>query len=320
MIRILCLFILCLLALASIAFALCNGSTLIGLNQWIALASGHSTLLTHQVIFELRLPRALCAFVTGGLLALAGALMQVLLRNPLADPYVLGVSSGAAIATLGGLLMGLSGLWLTGIAWAGSLAAILLVFALAGTRSPARLLLTGVALASGLSALMSFILLISPDHELRHMLFWLLGDLSYARVPSLESIILVCGLLFSFSIAKELNLLAQGNIEAQTRGVNTGRLQLQLYFLSALLTATAVTLAGCIGFIGLIVPHCFRFLFGFDHRYLLPGSVLLGGTLLTLADTLSRTVLAPQQIPVGILTALIGVPLFLLLLRKNPSC
>lgn len=275
--------------------------------------------LSHDILLNLRLPRTLSAFVTGGLLALAGAMMQVLLRNPLADPYILGVSGGAAVASLLFILCGLTGFWITGGAWIGSLLAIFLVFALTGKKSSwsaQRVLLTGIAMASGFSALISFILIMSSERELHGMLFWLLGDLSFAHWPVLESIILFFGLIISVGLAKQLNLLVRGEQEARALGVNAIRLQQKLYFLSALLTAAAVSLAGCIGFVGLIVPHIFRLLCGYDHRLLLPGCVLLGGSLLTIADTLSRTIIAPQQLPVGIIMSLIGVPVFLFLLRR----
>jgi iron complex transport system permease protein len=283
---------------------------------------GQTSTLTHDILWRLRIPHVLTAFVTGGLLALAGALMQVLVRNPLADPYILGISGGAGLATLGLMLFGFSGLWLTGGAWAGSLLTILLIFLLTRKNqfhNTQQFLLTGIALASGFSALASLILLTSPDTILRGMLFWLIGDLSYAHLPLAEGSILLIGLLMSLMIAKELNLLVRGEKEATALGVNTQHLQWKLYLLSSLLTATAVTLAGCIGFVGLIVPHVFRLSFGYDHRYLLPGSVLIGGSLLTLADLCARTVFFPQEIPVGIVMVLLGIPVFLYLLQKNST-
>ena len=314
--------VLLLLSAVSIFYSLFKGSTLISIYQlFTALFEGPSTL-TSEIIWHFRLPRTFSAFVTGGLLGLSGAIMQVLLRNPLADPYVLGISGGAATMSLFCILAGLTGVWLTGGAWLGSLLAILLVFAFNKKQTSwntQRVLLTGVALASGFSAVISCILVISSDKELHGMLFWLLGDLSFARIPFLESGILVAGLVLSLSLAKQLNILGRGEKEAKSLGINTTRLQLQLYFLSALLTAAAVALAGCIGFIGLIVPHTFRLLCGYDHRLLLPGCILLGGSLLTIADTLSRTLFAPQQIPVGIIMTLTGIPVFLFLLHKNSS-
>jgi iron complex transport system permease protein len=276
--------------------------------------------LFHHVIVLIRLPHALTAFVTGGLLALAGAIMQVLVRNPLADPYVLGLSGGAAIVTLLLMLFGFSGYWLIGGAWLGSLCAIFLLFFLVkNTWHTAQLLLTGIAFASGTSALISLILFLSPDRTLRGMLFWLTGDLSDARLPVIEGSILFIGLLIGLKLAPTLNILIRGDKEAQALGVNTTRLHWKLYLLSSLLTATAVTLAGCIGFVGLIVPHVLRLSCGYDHRVLLPGCVLCGGSLLTLADWLSRTIVFPQALPIGVVMALMGIPVFLFLLQKNPT-
>lgn len=309
-----------LIGIISILYSLCRGSVLISLAQLFTTFTGHSTPLLHKIIFDLRLPRTLSAFVTGGLLALAGAMMQVLLRNPLADPYILGISGGAAVASLLFILAGFSGYELMGGAWLGSLLAMFLVFTLTQRKTPwdtQRVLLTGVALASGFAAIVSFILLMSSEKELHGMLFWLLGDLSFSHFPILEGIILLVMLIISLGLAKPLNILVRGEREANALGINAVRLQMQIYFLSSLLTATAVALAGCIGFIGLVIPHLFRLLCSSDHRVLLPGCVLLGGSLLTVADTVARTFFAPQQLPVGIMMAIIGIPIFLFLLQKN---
>lgn len=315
-----CLIVLGLVSIASICFSLIKGSVLISSYQLLDSFLGHGDPVIDKIIFNLRLPRTLSAFVTGSLLAMSGAMMQILLRNPLADPYVLGISGGAAVASLLCILYGLTGYWLTGGAWLGSLFAIFLVFGLAKKNhvwNSERVLLTGIALASSFSAFISFILIISSDKELHSMLFWLLGDLSDSHMPIIESIILFIVLIMSLTLAKQLNILMRGEQEAQALGINTSRLQTQVYFLCALLTAAAVALAGCIGFIGLIVPHFFRLLGLHDYRWLLPGSFLLGGSLLTMADTFSRTFFAPQQLPVGIMTAFLGIPIFLYLLQKS---
>jgi len=273
-----------------------------------------------RIIDELRLPRSLSAFAVGGVLALAGALMQVLLRNPLGDPYVLGVSGGAAAAVLGGMLLGLPSLWLTPVAFTGAMLSILLVFAL-GHRAehgdPNRLLLSGVVLAAGWGALISLILSLSPPMQLPGMLFWLMGDLSDALTPWPTLAVLLVGLAGALWLAPQLNLAVYGLQQAAVLGVNPKHLRIQLYFLASLLSAAAVSIAGAIGFVGLITPHLVRLLGGADHRILLPVSVLLGGSLLTLADTAARTLISPMQLPVGVLTALIGVPVFLWLLVKG---
>lgn len=272
------------------------------------------------LIWELRLPRAASAFVTGGLLALAGALMQVLLRNPLADPYVLGLSGGAAVGALLALMSGLGAAAVSGSAFVGALASMLMVFGLAHGRggwTPARLLLNGVVVAAGWGAMVSFLLAVGPAQELRGMLFWLMGDLSGAGGPGASMGVLVVGLVVAVTLARNLNLLARGEVQARVLGVAVGPLRIAVFALTSLLTAAAVTVAGSVGFVGLVVPHMLRLAGATDYRLLLPACVLAGGSFLTLADTLARTVLAPQQLPVGVLSALIGVPVFLFLLHRG---
>jgi len=311
---------LLLATLASFLFSLSSGSVEVGWQQLLAAMTGDTQGLAERVITELRWPRAAAAFTTGALLALAGGLMQVLLRNPLADPYVLGVSGGAATGALLALLFGLGSLWLHGAAFSGALFSMLLVFGLShgrGSWTTSRLLLTGVVVAAGWGACIGFILALSPEQGLRGMLFWLMGDLSYATVPYTGFSILVLGLLTTLAIARSLNILTHGELAAASLGVRIRFLRRLIYLLASLLTATAVTLAGTIGFVGLIVPHMLRLAGIRDHRVLLPAAVLLGGSLLIIADTLARTLLAPRQLPVGVLTALVGVPLFLALLHHS---
>ena len=308
------------LSAATLTAALLIGSVDVGAAAVWSVLQGDGDPLQRSVLLDLRLPRALSAFAVGGLLALAGTLMQVLLRNPLADPYILGVSGGAAVAALLAMLVGGAGLVLTGAAFGGALLTILLVFALArrqGSWTAVRLLLTGVVIASGWAALIGLILAISPDTTLRGMLFWLMGDLEFAAHPLGAWLALAAGLAVALTLARDLNVLARGDLQARTLGVPVALLFPLLYVLTSLLTAAAVTLAGSIGFIGLIVPHLLRLLGGGDHRVLLPGAVLLGGSLLTGADTLARSLIAPQQLPVGVITALLGVPVFLYLLNRR---
>ena len=315
--------LLLLLSILSIALSLVLGSTSISIASiWNALATSNQTenSTTFMIVSELRLPRALSSFAIGALLALAGTLMQVLVRNPLADPYILGVSGGAAVAALLSIALGVSGLWLTGSAFIGALLSMLLVFGLAhhqGSWTSTRLLLTGVVVAAGWGALISFILAISPERDLRGMLFWIMGDMGYVQHIWPLYIVLLIGLVISFSIARHLNVLSFGEKTASSLGIHSRKLYYQLYILASLLTATAVAQAGSIGFVGLVVPHLIR-LSGFtDHRILLPASALGGGILLILADTLARTLIAPLQLPVGVVTALVGVPVFLYLLSRS---
>jgi len=315
------------LAVLSLAIALAAGSLPVTAGDVLGALGGSPGGLGVEVIRGLRLPRALAAFACGGLLALAGALMQILLRNPLADPYVLGISGGASVGALSAMLAGLSLALMNVAAFAGALAAMLLVFGLAhgdNSWSRTRLLLTGVIVASGCGAIVALILSIAPEDGLRGMIFWLMGDLAHALSPSLALAVLALGLVVALPFARELNLLARGDSLAHALGVTVRQVKFGVYLLASLLTAVAVTTGGSIGFIGLVVPHMVRLAmirmgWGNDQRLLLPASALAGGSLLVLADTLARTLLAPQQLPVGVLTALLGVPAFLILLGRQPN-
>ncbi len=311
---------LALAALASLTLALAVGNLAFTPLETLRAAFGLDDGISGEVIRRLRLPRALSGFACGGLLALAGVLMQVLLRNPLADPYVLGISGGAGIGALLAMLMGLSAFGINGFALAGAFSAMLLVFGLAhgdGSWTQTRLLLTGVIIASGCGAVISLILSIASDTQLHGMLFWLMGDLSQAIDPLPTLLILLLALAAALPFARELNLLARGVEAAQALGVPVRRLRFIVYFLASLATAAAVTSAGSIGFVGLVVPHLMRLALGNDQRLLLPAAALAGGSLLVCADTLARVVIAPEQLPVGVLTALIGVPVFLFLLNRR---
>ena len=315
---------LAVVAAAAIMLALAVGSVAVDSATIVRALTGAGADPEAAIVRELRLPRALAAFAVGGLLALAGALMQILLRNPLADPYVLGVSGGAATGALGAMFVGAAGL-VTLAAFCGALASILLVFGLARTgaeRAPwtsTRLLLTGVVAAAGWGALTTLLLTLAPDAQVKGMLFWLIGDLSSASPPGPALVVLALVLLGALTFARDLNVLARGEEVASAVGVAVPRVTLVLYALAALATAIAVTTAGSVGFIGLVVPHALRLVVGNDQRVLLPGSALAGGALLVFADTLARTLAAPVQLPVGVITALIGVPTFLWLLARGRS-
>ncbi|WP_456406421.1 FecCD family ABC transporter permease [Thiolapillus sp.] len=313
------LFLLLALAIGSLGVSLMTGSVSIPAAELWRLLWQDDGSVHYRIIHELRLPRSLSAFAVGGVLALAGLLMQALLRNPLADPYILGVSGGSAVAVLGAMLLGLPLAWQAPMAFTGALASILLLFALAhqGSWNTSRLLLTGVVLAAGWSALISFVLSLSPPMQLPGMLFWLMGDLGDALNPWLPLAVLLIGIAFSLWLAPALNLALLGPQRAAALGVRIRRLHIIIYVLASLLTAAAVSIAGAIGFIGLIAPHMLRLMAGSDHRILIPGAVLVGASLLVLADTAARTMIAPMQLPVGVLTALFGVPVFLLLLHKS---
>ena len=280
-------------------------------------------------ILALRLARTLAAFVTGALLSLAGALMQVLLRNPLADPYVLGISGGAAVGAL--LCLAL----FPALAWAvqagalgGALVSLLLLLLLASRaafggpqqragQGGVRLILTGVMLAAAFGAVLSLLLALAPDRALRGVFFWLLGDLESSRSQLLGWLALGLCLAWSLVAAGRLNVLAHGEHTAWLLGIRVQRLRLMTLLVASAATAAAVSVAGPIGFIGLVVPHALRLLLGNDQRLLLPAVVLGGGGVLVLADLLARTVVAPVQLPVGVITALAGVPVFLWLLSRG---
>lgn len=314
--------LLIILSILSFALAFSVGSITLSFQQIFDAFFYPQPGINHSIIWELRAPRAYVAFITGGLLALAGVIMQVLLRNPLADPYILGVSGGASVAALLALTSGLSGAWVSGSAFTGALVSILLVFSLAhghGSWNPSRLLLTGVVIAAGWGAVINFILSLSAEQNLKGMLFWLMGDIHYSSADISGLIVLLLGLIISFALARQLNILSRGDLQASALGIAVMPLRISLFFLASLLTAFAVIQAGSVGFIGLIVPHMLRLVSGSDHRLLIPSSILLGGSLLLISDTLARTLIAPQQLPVGVITAFIGVPFFLILLRKNLS-
>ena len=317
-----------LLAVASLIVSGMVGSVPVALADMpgalIEVVSGSNGSLA-ATLLDLRLSRALVAFVTGAALALAGVMMQALLRNPLADPYVLGISAGASVGALAALLF-MSALWvIDAAAFTGAVAVSMLLYLLArrdlGNGSAAEggtslLLLTGVILSSGCMAMVTLMLSIAPESRLRSMIFWMIGDLAGAPLRAVPWIVLAAALMFALRCARSLNVLSLHAQAAATLGIRVGALRKGLFFYSGLLTASAVTSAGSIGFVGLIVPHACRFACGPDHRLLIPAATLAGGTFLVLADTLARTVLAPQQLPVGVVTALIGAPVFLYQLHR----
>ena len=307
-------------ALAAVLAALLTGSAdMPPAAVWQALI-GRQADTAVDLIVDLRLTRALTAFGVGGLLAIAGVLMQVLLRNPLAEPYILGTSGGAAVVALTVMLIGGGAALIDAGAFAGALGATLLVFAVAqgtGSWTPTRLLLTGVVLAAGFSAVTTLLLAMSPDASLRGMLFWLMGDLNFAPPPTRTLVLLAVAILVGTLAARHLNVLSRGELQASIVGLRVGVIRVAVFVVSSLIVAVTVTTAGVIGFVGLVVPHAVRLVVGSDHRVVLPAAGIAGGTLLVVADTLARTVMAPRQLPVGALTAMLGVPLFLYLMQRS---
>lgn len=281
-----------------------------------------------QIWFTIRLPRVLLAVIVGGALALSGCVMQGLFRNPLADPGLLGISSGAALAVAICIVLSLS---LPGVlmlylpllaAFLGSLAVTLVIFLLSrqGLTGLSRLLLVGIAINALCGAAVGVLSWLSTDQQLRQLSLWGMGSLGQAQWPTVlvcASVVVPCMVLVQ-RLAIRLNLLQLGEEEAHYLGVDVARTQRYLLVLSAFLVASAVAVSGVIGFIGLVVPHLMRFWLGGDHRWLLPSSLMSGAILLLLADTLARTLVAPAEMPVGLLTSLIGGPWFLwLILRRR---
>jgi len=285
-----------------------------------------------DVLWQLRMPRALSAFAVGASLSLAGALMQLLLRNPLADPYVLGVSGGAAAGALGLTWLIPASLMTYGLhvgSLAGALLATALLFGLANpelisrrqrlsdAHPGLRLILTGVMIAAGSGALITLLLSLSDDTSLRGVLFWLMGDLDASELIWPVWLTLTFAMIWSVRNASALNVLAHGELTAFLVGVPTRQLRIMTLLIAAISTAAAVSVAGTIGFVGLVVPHAMRLLIGNDQRVLLPSSALVGGAALCLADLIARSIVAPVQLPVGVITSLVGVPVFLFLLTRS---
>jgi len=300
-----------------VAIAACLILGLVAGEQWINPFAAHDTLQS-TILWDLRLPRLLTAFAVGGLLALAGAWFQVLLGNPLAEPYVLGVAGSASAGAVTGLMFMPESAWaMSAGAFAGAWIGIVAVmfFAHLGAN---RMLLAGVVLAAFWSAVLALLLALLPEQGLYRAFSWMMGDLSHSDLPVYVllvawAIALTCGLLLS----RSLDILLLGERHAEALGINVRQLRQRLLLLASAVTALAVTAAGTIGFVGLVIPHLMRLIFGSLHRAVLPASAIGGGLLLLLADTAARSIIAPAELPVGILTAIIGVPVFLFLLLRR---
>lgn len=314
------LYLLLLFAIGSLLAGLCFGSVPIPLTEIVQSLVMPDNDPVSQIIWQLRLPRVLSAFACGGLLAIAGALLQVLLRNPLADPYILGVSGGAAVGALTAMMLGWGPVLVNMTSLTGALTIMAIVFGLSfrtGNWNLYRLLLIGVVLSVGCTAVTTLMLTLAPASDVKGMLFWLMGDISRAETPIPAWLTLLVVAIVSTLISNLLNVLNIGQMKAQSLGVAVLPLQVGIYFMASLATVAALMQAGAIGFIGLLTPHAIRLLGVSDYRWLLPLVILLGGSFLTLADTLARTAWAPQQLPVGVLIALLGVPALLFLLARK---
>ena len=306
--------------IASLWIGLSAGSVkLTNAEVWQALI-GQGSEMHRQIVNELRAPRVFAAFACGGLLALAGTLLQVLLRNPLADPYILGISGGAAVGALSALSLGLAALGVNIGALLGAVAAIVLVFALSWRSSgarPDRMLLTGVVLSAGFAAVISLFLVLAPAAQLHGMLFWLMGDMSRVVSAAPVVMLLVIVAIAALLLGHSLDILTLGETKAMTLGLRARPLQAAIFLLAAVATTAVVVTAGPIGFVGLLAPHAIRLLGVTRHRPLLALSLISGGGFLVWADLIARSVAAPLQLPAGAVTAVLGVPLLLILLLRR---
>ena len=275
------------------------------------------------VVFGLRLPRILLGILVGAALSTAGAGFQALLRNPLADPYVLGVSSGAALGAILSLVIAphapgiLEAAAFLGAA--GTIAAVYFLGRRGGQLDSATLLLAGIATMSFLSAAIMFLMTTLSSRDLRGMAFWLMGDLSAQPTVGTQWLFLVLAIAIGsiYTTASDLNLILTGEQEARHLGVNVNRVKLVVYVAASILTGLAVSVAGAVGYVGLLVPHVMRMLFGNDYRLLIPTSAIGGAIVIVVADTLARTIVAPTELPVGAMTAIAGAPVFIYLMRRR---
>lgn len=319
-----CLGLVGLLAL-TILVGLCVGSEFLSPLRLIEALLGQRPLdpAWHDIVFALRLPRLLLAALAGFGLALGGVIFQALLRNPLADPYVLGVSSGAAAGAVLVLSLGATaGVWVTSAAFGGAILSLVLVLAVASSKrrlGPQTIILAGVIVAALGAAVVMMLISLSPSHRAHNIMFWLFGDLSaagYARVAFVAPVVVLAGVLL-YPMAHDLNLMAAGEETAAHLGVSVERTKWLLLIGVSILIGVIVSVSGIIGFVGLVVPHLVRLILGPDHRLLIPAAALGGASFLAAADTLARVVIAPIELPVGVIMAFVGAPFFLFLLTRR---
>lgn len=310
------------LTLISVLIGISVGPIKINISEIImAIFSANSDSTISQIIFEVRLPRILFAVAVGGGLSIAGAVFQSILLNPLAEPYILGISSGGTFGVILSFLLGLSFLGTQIFSFIGAFSVMMLVFVLGkrfGELEPKILLLTGVMVGAFFSALILLMITLLND-SLRTAVFWLIGNLSVAEKVNLK-IVLPITLIVSFVLilnSNKYNLLSLGSDTAKQLGVNTNFVRNLTYILTSLMIGTLVSVSGIIGFVGLLIPHVCRMIFGTDNRIVLPASFFVGASYLAIADTIARTIVAPSELPVGAITAVIGAPIFIYLLKKK---
>ena len=318
---------MCLLLLLVAAISLLLGTAEVSLNQVIGLFSGDLQMEdpARLIILKIRLPRVILAGLVGFSLSLGGVVFQALLRNPLADPFILGVSSGSAFGAVLGIVFGFSfSLGVPMMSFAGALLTIYLLMILGARKmgmESSTILLTGVIINAFFTAIIMFFISISADARLHSMLYWLYGDLSQSRYGPLAVIapVLVIASIILYRFSRHLNLITAGEETALQLGVEVERAKKTCFLVVSLIIGLVVAFSGLIGFIGLIVPHLGRMVFGSDHRLLIPIAALGGASFLIAADTLARTIISPSELPVGVITAFMGAPFFIYLLRKKGS-
>lgn len=317
--------LLILLLAAAIFFGISMGSTGIGIKETLRSLLGYSDTdsMLHTIIWRIRFPRVLLAVLVGATLSIGGLVFQALLRNPLAEPYILGISSGSGIGAIIGILAGFSrfpGVSLT--AFAGSMGTLLLLFLISSGQEMLKrntLLLSGVMINAFSAALIMFLISITQDSRLHNILFWLMGDLSMAditQVGILAGALIPCFVLI-FCFSNAMNLFLMGKELAQTMGVNIKAATVTLLVVTSFIVSLTVSYCGPIGFVGLVMPHLLRLIFGPDHRVLVPACIFGGGTYMVLCDLLARTLPEQGEMPAGVITAMVGVPLFIILLKRS---
>jgi iron complex transport system permease protein len=316
------------LAILAVLVSVATGAVPIALRDVIPAARGAGDPTTVAIVQQLRLPRAVVAALVGAALAASGATFQALLRNPLAEPYILGVSGGAALGAVSAIVLGLAAVagWVVpAAAFGGALLAILLVLRIASSvgraLDPRVLLLAGVVVGSFFNACILLALTLTGAESLRSAIFWMMGSFAGStwRGAGIFAAYFTPSLLILLSLARPLNLMAIGEETATFLGASVERVKLLAYGTASMLAAAAVAMSGVIGFIGLIIPHIVRMVWGNDHRFLLPASALLGAAFLASADAVARAAAAPTELPVGVVTAFVGVPFFVWLLRQRAA-
>lgn len=318
-------FLFLLLIFVAMFLGLSLGSTKTGLNEVLKslLRREEADPVLNTIIWNIRFPRVLLAALVGATLSLGGLVFQALLRNPLAEPYILGISGGSAIGAIIGILMGLSRFpGVSFISFMGSIATLLLIFVMSSGQSILKkdsLLLSGVMINAFCSAIIMFLISMTQDYRLHNIIFWLMGDLSMATIRQaviLTAMLFPCYILI-FWLSHSMNLLLMGKEMAQTMGVNIKAVTVILLLTTSFMVSATVSHCGLIGFVGLVMPHLLRLLFGPDHRVLVPACVMGGGAYMVLCDLLARTLPEQGEMPAGVITAIIGAPLFIFLLKRS---